>query len=777
MTDLIAKMVSVAEALALLQTANPMAEDETGFSNADINVGAHLARIVASNPENEENVQALAALLRKYRRQVEAMTNADTVAAIVALAKGKNLSTDARAAARWTVVARPNVHPQYGAQVLFSFQYNEAIAFALKQHGGKAFFQDGGFLWAVRADKVADAVAAMKHEGATVVGSCELPEGVAPAAKTNVIRGNVIGKEVHLAFDYNVEFVKCIKDLPRRRMAKWETKTWAVPVADLAIVCEALEHVGANVDELRALSPQVPDLVAPVIVEPEVQVDTKYLASAFPHQKEGVEFLCQSLAAIRNAVGYGGASVRGLILGDDMGLGKTYQTIVAAHSLAQPGERILVVCPASLKLNWTREIVKWLGDDAGTVNIVNGKAFDYNARWNVINYDILAKHYDTLERAGFAILICDEAHAIKNRESNRSRLIVGGKKVPLPQVPTEKDPRTKAPRDIQGLASLATRRVFMLTGTPITNRVRDLFNLLKATGHPLGKTWFQFGQRYCAPTVNQFGTVYNGSSNIEELRRRVDPVFIQRKKEDFADVLSLPGKGRTWNAVEVDISLYLAIMDEYAEKRRLGLLTSTQHHLALITEARNAAAVAKVPATVDLVNDMVEGGEKVIVFTNWTRSLELLEKQFGAQCVVFHGGMSATQKDNAVTAFQTNDNVRIFVANLKAGGVGLNLTAATQVVFNDLTWTPADHRQGEDRSNRIGQKRFVTATYVLAAGTFDEDLAVMLKDKLDTINTFENTDEDLFPMLLERLAQAPRNASVRNIIKRGGNRSRLGRAS
>ena len=222
----------------------------------------------------------------------------------------------------------------------------------------------------------------------------------------------------------------------------------------------------------------------------------------YTHQIDGVAFLLARRKAI---------------LADDMGLGKTRQSILAMHHSA-PGGPCLIVCPASVKSNWRREIETVLGP-ATPVVVVGGKVglpeSDFLG-WVVINYDILPKHAAGLTACRFAGIVFDEAHYLKNYRSKRSRaarsLIQSTPSEPL---------------------------VHCLTGTPMTNRPRDLFPLLQLVEHPLGKSFLSFAKRYCDAYRNEYGWVTEGASNIEELTVQLHGTMLRRRKED---VLDLPPK-------------------------------------------------------------------------------------------------------------------------------------------------------------------------------------------------------------------------------------------
>jgi SWI/SNF-related matrix-associated actin-dependent regulator 1 of chromatin subfamily A len=224
-------------------------------------------------------------------------------------------------------------------------------------------------------------------------------------------------------------------------------------------------------------------------------------AGLFPHQVEGVAFLLGRRRAI---------------LADDMGLGKTRQSITAVRE-ASPDGPWLVVCPASVKGNWAREIAAVRSDDP--VAIVGPGPVPASAfrGWVIVNYDILARHVDALRALAWAGLVFDEAHYLKNHTSQRSRMA----------------------RQLVEHASAAT--VHCLTGTPVTNRPRDLFPLLQVVGHPMARSFLSFAKRYCAAEHNGYGWVTDGASNLDELRVQLHGVMLRRTKDE---VLDLPPKIR-----------------------------------------------------------------------------------------------------------------------------------------------------------------------------------------------------------------------------------------
>ena len=450
----------------------------------------------------------------------------------------------------------------------------------------------------------------------------------------------------------------------------------------------------------------------------------------FPHQVEGVAFLLGRRRAI---------------LADDMGLGKTRQTIVSLRYVAPAGP-YLVVCPASVKRNWAREI-EVVAPDA-SILVVDGSApVAPHATWVIVNYDILGRHRDALTAVAWAALVFDEAHYLKNHTSARSKLA----------------------RELTGRAGASAAQpliVQLLTGTPLTSRPRDLFVLLQLVNHPLGRSFLAFAKRYCAAEKGEYGWKTGGASNVDELTVQLHGIMLRRSKDD---VLALPPKLRAWLPVAVPTST-----GARAIRKVLTLLTGKSAEgasavpkivdprkrgrlLAFITEARQALAIAKAPATLDFVRGATEQGEKVIVFSCFDGPIQKLATELGPAAVVLTGKTPGDKRQAVVDRFQQDEAVRVFLANIIAGGGGLNLTAATQVVFNDLDWVPANHWQAEDRAYRIGQTRTVNVTYVVAENTIDDFVQAVLEAKAAIVNAIvegEAIAGDLGGDVLDELQRA-----------------------
>ncbi len=423
-------------------------------------------------------------------------------------------------------------------------------------------------------------------------------------------------------------------------------------------------------------------------------------AGLYAHQVEGIAFLLGRQRAI---------------LADDMGLGKTRQSVLAMRQ-ARPGGPYLVVCPAAVKVNWAREIELVLPTtEISIVGPAPAPEPGYTG-WVVINYDILAKH--PLVEHAWSGLVFDEAHYLKNYRSQRHRLsmdlvkVVGDEAV-----------------------------IHLLTGTPLTSRPRDLFPLLQLARHALGRSFVSFAKRYCDGYKGEYGWVADGASNIEELTVQLHGIMLRRTK---AEVLDLPPKIRSWLDVEVASRVAREMSEAVTEllqtisrrgQAKLADETEAERRsrqgwiMGQLTTARNRLAIAKVRSTIPFVENALEQGEKVLVFSCFLAPVNTLRKHFGPKAVAITGEVPASERQQRADRFQEDDSVQILAAQITAGGVGLNLTAARQVVFNDLDWVPVNHWQAEDRAYRIGQQQAVNVTYMVGSNTIDEFVRTVLETK------------------------------------------------
>ena len=462
----------------------------------------------------------------------------------------------------------------------------------------------------------------------------------------------------------------------------------------------------------------------------------------YKHQIEGVKFLLT-----RN----------GCILADDMGLGKTYQAIIAA--LEAGAERILIVCPSSVKINWEREIQYFQCHDT---SIINGSKWE-QAKFTIINYDILKNFWITdkerlkhksgdfvwenehLVKGNFDLCIIDEAHYLKDHKSQRGSIM----------------------KDLCVKHNIP--KVWLLTGTPVANRPKDYYNLLALIKAPIAKDWMFYVTRYCEAKSffkklkngqNKKIWLTNGASNLEELAMKTKNLFLRRLKtdiDDMPDKIITPVYHDMSKAQEKD---YENLWDEYlVERKKKKKRGEVDRDLVELILLRQFIAKITISKTIEMVENALEQDQKVIIFTNFTDELLTLHEHFGSKSVIHYGEMSETKKQASVDLFQKNPNKQVFIGNIKSAGVGITLTEATIVIFNSFDWVPGNNEQAEDRSYRIGQTNHVNVYYQLFNDTIAIKMWNMLENKKEVIaqiiggdNQYDNDDE-VVELIMDKLIE------------------------
>jgi SWI/SNF-related matrix-associated actin-dependent regulator 1 of chromatin subfamily A len=436
------------------------------------------------------------------------------------------------------------------------------------------------------------------------------------------------------------------------------------------------------------------------------------------HQKEAIQKLVEN---------------KKFILADDMGLGKTTSTIIAA--LESGSKKVLIICPATLKINWKREIENYSDK---SIYIAESKNFSTEADFVIINYDIIKNFHDTKKKddsqvlaANFDLVIVDEAHYIKNATAQRTKLI----------------------NDIVK----KTERLWLLTGTPMTSRPIDYFNLLSLIDSPVAKNWMAYAIRYCSGYQFNVGgrKVWNvtGASNLEELRDRTVGLTLRRLKEN---VLDLPDKIITPVYLRLKSKEYENVMGEYYDwyDKNPEESKSLTVQFTKLTKVRQIIADEKIKQTIELAENILEQDKKVIIFCNFTDSLNKITEHFGKVAVKLDGSMSKPERQNSVDQFQDNPKVKVFVGNIKAAGVGITLTAAEAVIMNDLSFLPSDHAQAEDRAYRYGQKNNVLVYYPIFENTIEGIIYDILNNKKQVIATVMGDNQhpaDMAEEILQRI--------------------------
>ncbi|MCK5557360.1 MAG: DEAD/DEAH box helicase, partial [Candidatus Hydrogenedentes bacterium] len=494
------------------------------------------------------------------------------------------------------------------------------------------------------------------------------------------------GNELVIRFDYRPDTIKTLKTLPERKWNKRKS-CWLVPAEDLL--------------ELHRLFPNARYVGLKKDFERLIDKKKKKSMRLVPALKMGIELRGYQQAAVDHL-----ANKDGALFADEMGLGKTFEGIAWANQHRARGGQgpILVVCPPMVRRNCAREIRRCFPHEA--IVVVDGKTssnvqgqlltgFNF-AKWVVINYDKIwrPKVFETIMGCTRpTVVLLDEAHYIKNEEASRTKAAI--------QICEEVD------------------FIAALTGTPILNRPVELFTILRALKKKRKSESWDFRQRYCGAKNNGFGWDFSGASHLDELSEYLKPFMARNYKKDV--LKELPPKIHTAREVEIgNLAEYYAAEREYEDGE------SMMNTLALFNRLKVLTAEGKVGGTVEYMKELQECGKKAIVFCSYKAPLYSIRKEFPKACVMITGDEDTQSRELAIHRFQTNKYVRFALCTYAAGGVGLNLQAAEQVVLEDLPWTPALKSQAEDRAHRIGQTKGLVVCTMVAPNTLDPHLLEVL---------------------------------------------------
>lgn len=510
------------------------------------------------------------------------------------------------------------------------------------------------------------------------------------------------------------------KDIPKSAGFRWNPASKCWWTSDASIARKLAQYADAKtlkaIDAATAKKEET--IQASKAVDANIDIPAPDGLSYLPFQKAGIAF-----AASRTAT----------LIADEMGLGKTIQAIGSINADAEI-KKVLVICPASLRLNWQRELRRWLTRPL-SISITNGTIADTDIV--IINYDILKKHSEYIHSQEWDLLITDECHYLKNPKTLRTQQVFGGKDLP---------------------AIKAKKKIF-LTGTPIVNRPIELWPLVHSLDPAgLGGNWIGYAKRYCDGHQTRYGWEVKGASNLDELQDKLrSSIMVRRLKKDVLtelpakrrQVIELPANG-CGNAVKVEIEIFekhekimaeLKIAVELAKAsdspdayqqaidrlRDAGRIAFTE-----ISKLRHSTALAKVPAVIEHLKDATDGA-KVVVFAHHHDVIDAIAAEFGLACVTLTGDTNMIDRQKAVDRFQTDPACTLFVGSITAAGVGITLTAASHVVFSELTWRPGDLCQAEDRCHRIGQVNSVLVQHIVLDGSIDATMAKTLIEKQEII--------------------------------------------
>lgn len=452
--------------------------------------------------------------------------------------------------------------------------------------------------------------------------------------------------------------------------------------------------------------------------------------SYLPFQKDGIQWMLTRTD---------------MLLADAMGLGKTIQAIGLINTLPSI-KLVLVICPASLKLNWKNELMTWL-DRPTVVQVIDSKSEWLATGITIINYEQVPKFRDHIAKVNWDLLICDESHYLKNPKAQRTQYVFGH---------WDNDPAKR-------IYPIRAAKRLCMTGTPVLNRPKELWTTLRALDrHGLGVDWLRFHTRYCGAYKDRFGWKIDGASNLDELNSRLrSHIMLRRKKEDVLP--QLPPKRRQIIMLEpVTVAAKQALKNEQelaqaeikinslrAEVERLSVDQADNAYkkavqkLASIETAtfgesakiRHSTALAKMPMAMEHLMNVLESEEKIVVFNYHEEIQDQLVEGLAEYGVVHFDGRvtDITKRQAAVNKFQRDPKTRVIVGSIKTMGSGFTLHAASYVAFVELDWVPGNLNQAEDRLHRIGQKESILIQHLMLNGSFDGRMAKSVIHKQQVI--------------------------------------------
>ena len=676
--------------------------DGVGFTRSDSRFGTSIAAI----PENlwtESIIYSAWLMLAKYSKQLSGIgISYDSITPPKRSTKSSETELSNILEKRRSV-SKNNISQNKNAYIIDS-EYDEQITSEIKLIKG-AVWNHSSSLWIIPLSSSIDVAAFAEkykfyiNEG-TQLDMSTVEKTVTASTLTINKRGNAV-----LQFSYTPQAVADVKLLPGRM---WDPKNkyWTAPMS--VQVLDFADKFGLSVDE--ALRTQISEsgkkaadlLSQSTSTDAEIVIPT-LSGTLMPYQKAGVAYA---------------SSVGRCLIADQMGLGKTVEAIATLeYKNAYPA---IIVCPASLKENWLREFKKWLPHRS--VNVVHGKTDVTVADVNIVNYDIVARFVEPLRHLGPLGLILDESHYVK----------------------TSKTKRTEAVKDV-AKSIPSNGCVLLLSGTPVTNRPEELVSQLEIMGMigKFGGKW-AFLKRYADAKHNGFGWDTKGASNLSELNIKLrQNCYIRRTKDEV--LKELPPKTR--NVIHVEPSGKGYTEYKKAERDLISFLrengykkSDSAEHLRRTGILKRLAGDAKMEAVVEWIDSFLESCDrKLIVFAHHVAIVDYLAGKYGGLRV--SGKDSLPNRQIAVDTFQKDPKARIIVLNIQAGGVGLTLTAASDVCFVEQGWTPGEHDQCEDRAHRIGQKNNVQAWYLLGANTIDEDIYDLIDAKRLVVDAVTEGDE------------------------------------
>jgi len=531
-----------------------------------------------------------------------------------------------------------------------------------------------------------------------------------------------------VSFAYHPLLVKCIKRIPSARYRAdghfWEVSIFDAgylhKMADWAVDNRLCGSVSWQKDEEPVETYEIPPM-------PELKVPHNMTLEPYEYQRQGIAYALEK---------------KRCIMGDEPGLGKTAQAIgTMTASQAWP---VLVVCPASLKVNWQREFKKFGGVNAVILSDENRAIWQNFWLMKNLNGEPMAKvfivNYESLRKFFVKRVKSQQRFTLKSIEFDERIDLF--RSVIIDESHKCKSGKTQQAKFVQGIAS-GKEYVLELTGTPVVNNNTDLIQQLNIMGRmeDFGG-YMKFQERFCAGE--------NKSSHLKELNYLLHKFcFFRRQKKDV--LKWLPDKTRSYLVTDIDnrkeyeeaerdIIKYLReYKDADDEKIQRAVRGAIMVKMGIL---KQISAKGKIKSAIDIIHNTIDGGEKLIVFCFLKQVVFELKQEF-RDAVTVTGDDDDREKQRAVDSFQEDPDCRLIILNYRSGGTGLTLTASSNVLFIEFPWTYSDCCQAEDRAHRNGQKNAVTCTYLLGEGTIDEYMYELIQTKKDIANGVTGTDDDV----------------------------------
>lgn len=533
----------------------------------------------------------------------------------------------------------------------------------------------------------------------------------------------------HIRFPFSSRLVQAVKNLPGRY---WNgtLKVWVVPNQYEAQVKAFGAKYRFTFGEPAAEVNQT--FVIPEL--PELTTEIPLKRKLFPYQEKGVAYALDK---------------KRLIIGDQPGLGKTGQAIAAILGANQ--FPCLVICPASLKINWQREWEIWTNKKA---RVIDPSIARYMDRWiDSGMIDVFIVNYESLKKYFVAEINKPEGAklTIKHVVFNKKRELF--KSVIIDESHRCKDLKTQQTKFVKGICE-GKEWVFCLTGTPVVNKPKDLVPQLGIINrmNDFGGYKF-FTDRYCGGL--------SGASNLKELNYKLNTTCFYRR--DKSEVLNdLPAKmrqvlmceiddehRREYAKAEEDLKEYLVKYRQASDEKVESALRGEV--MVRIGILKNISARGKLADVREFIQETIESGEKLVVFLHLKEVFAKLKSMF-PDAVSIIGDNTQAERQAAVDSFQNDPNCKLILCSMQAAGVGLTLTASSRVAFVEQGWTAAAHDQCEDRCHRIGQKDSVQCTYFLGKDTIDEWVYKIIDEKRRITNDITGAKDDVAVDVVDRFA-------------------------